>query len=151
MFFQVDRSIIGGIVVDIQDKHIDLSIDTKIKQMEKLLAELVWAGSSTVIFRVSLLPSRSTDHYCLTITGIFFTWMRGLLDIWMEVNKAASPFDLKYILFTRSILHFPSFSRREYMTILSARCLAKSTWCEISIDEHIYFQSFILTRNLNWM
>jgi F-type H+-transporting ATPase subunit O len=38
---KVDRSIIGGIVVDIQDKHIDLSIDTKIKQMEKLLAELV--------------------------------------------------------------------------------------------------------------
>jgi F-type H+-transporting ATPase subunit O len=36
---KVDRSIIGGIVVDIQDKHIDLSIDTKIKQMEKLLAE----------------------------------------------------------------------------------------------------------------
>jgi len=38
---KVDRSIIGGIVVDIQDKHIDLSIDTKIKQMEKLLAEVV--------------------------------------------------------------------------------------------------------------
>lgn len=38
---KVDRSIIGGIVVDIQDRHIDLSIDTKIKQMEKLLAELV--------------------------------------------------------------------------------------------------------------
>jgi F-type H+-transporting ATPase subunit O len=38
---KVDRSIIGGIVVDIQDKHIDLSIDTKIRQMEKLLAELV--------------------------------------------------------------------------------------------------------------
>jgi F-type H+-transporting ATPase subunit O len=38
---KVDRSIIGGIVVDIEDKHIDLSIDTKIKQMEKLLAELV--------------------------------------------------------------------------------------------------------------
>jgi F-type H+-transporting ATPase subunit O len=38
---KVDRSIIGGIVVDIQDKHIDLSIDTKIKQMEKLLAEAI--------------------------------------------------------------------------------------------------------------
>ena len=37
---KVDRSIIG-IVVDIQDKHIDLSIDTKIKQMEKLLAEAI--------------------------------------------------------------------------------------------------------------
>ena len=38
---KVDRSIIGGIVVDIEDKHIDLSIDTKIKQMEKLLAEAI--------------------------------------------------------------------------------------------------------------
>lgn len=38
---KVDRSIIGGLVVDIQDKHIDLSIDTRIKQMEKLLAEAV--------------------------------------------------------------------------------------------------------------
>ncbi|KAG6544347.1 hypothetical protein Mapa_014181 [Marchantia paleacea] len=36
---KVDRSIIGGIVVDILDKHIDLSIDTQIKQMEKVLAE----------------------------------------------------------------------------------------------------------------
>jgi F-type H+-transporting ATPase subunit O len=36
---KVDRSIIGGIVIDILDKHIDLSIDTKIKQMEKVLAE----------------------------------------------------------------------------------------------------------------
>jgi F-type H+-transporting ATPase subunit O len=41
VLLQVDRSIVGGIVVDIEDKHIDLSIDTKIKQMEKLLAELV--------------------------------------------------------------------------------------------------------------
>lgn len=38
---KVDRSIIGGIVVDIQDRHIDLSIYTKIKQMEMLLAEPV--------------------------------------------------------------------------------------------------------------
>jgi F-type H+-transporting ATPase subunit O len=36
---QVDRSIIGGIVIDLLDKHIDLSIDTRIKQMEKVLAE----------------------------------------------------------------------------------------------------------------
>lgn len=35
----VDRSIIGGIVVHMGDKHIDLSIDRKIKQMEKVLAE----------------------------------------------------------------------------------------------------------------
>lgn len=39
MGWQVDRSIIGGIVIDILDKHIDLSIDTRIKQMEKVLAE----------------------------------------------------------------------------------------------------------------
>lgn len=38
---QVDRSIIGGIIVTIDDKIIDLSIDRKIKQMEKKLAEAV--------------------------------------------------------------------------------------------------------------
>eukprot|EP00270_Netrium_digitus_P002512 TRINITY_DN1283_c0_g1_i1.p1 TRINITY_DN1283_c0_g1~~TRINITY_DN1283_c0_g1_i1.p1 ORF type:complete len:259 (+),score=100.75 TRINITY_DN1283_c0_g1_i1:79-855(+) len=33
----VDRSIIGGLVVDIGDKHIDLSIESKIREIEKLL------------------------------------------------------------------------------------------------------------------
>lgn len=38
---RVDRSIIGGIMVAIGDKFIDLSIDRKIKQMEKVLAEAI--------------------------------------------------------------------------------------------------------------
>ncbi len=69
VLLQVDRSIIGGIVVDIEDKHIDLSIDTKIKQMEKLLAELVWMGR--------LLPTEalfhSTSAHHLTTAGICLT------------------------------------------------------------------------------
>eukprot|EP00249_Psilotum_nudum_P027340 c34892_g1_i1 orf=398-1159(-) len=36
---KIDKSIMGGLVVDIGDKHIDLSIATKVKQMEKLLSE----------------------------------------------------------------------------------------------------------------
>lgn len=36
---QVDRSIVGGLIVDIGETHIDLSIDSKIKQMEKVLKE----------------------------------------------------------------------------------------------------------------
>ncbi|KAL3680097.1 hypothetical protein R1sor_023053 [Riccia sorocarpa] len=46
---KVDRSIIGGIVVDIMDKHIDLSIDTQIKQMEKVLAENLRALLASLI------------------------------------------------------------------------------------------------------
>lgn len=38
---RVDRSIIGGIMVAIGDKFIDLSIDCKIKQMEKVLAKAI--------------------------------------------------------------------------------------------------------------
>ncbi|XP_024388348.1 ATP synthase subunit O, mitochondrial [Physcomitrium patens] len=38
---RVDRSIIGGIVVAIGDKHIDLSIARKITQMEKVLAQAI--------------------------------------------------------------------------------------------------------------
>ncbi|CAI7918177.1 unnamed protein product [Closterium sp. NIES-54] len=36
---RVDRSIIGGVLVDIGDKHIDLSIRSKIRRMEKALLE----------------------------------------------------------------------------------------------------------------
>lgn len=36
---KVDRSIIGGVIIDIGENHIDLSIESKIKQMEKVLAE----------------------------------------------------------------------------------------------------------------
>jgi F-type H+-transporting ATPase subunit O len=36
---QVDASIIGGLVIDVGDKHIDLSINTKIRKMEALLQE----------------------------------------------------------------------------------------------------------------
>ena len=34
---QVDPTIVGGLVIDIGDKHIDLSINTRIKKMEQLL------------------------------------------------------------------------------------------------------------------
>lgn len=36
---KVDRSIIGGLLIDIGDKHIDLSVRSKISKMEKLLSE----------------------------------------------------------------------------------------------------------------
>lgn len=36
---RVDRGIIGGMLVDIGDKHIDLSIRSKIRKMEKVLME----------------------------------------------------------------------------------------------------------------
>jgi len=36
---KVDASIIGGLVIDVGDKHIDLSINTKIRKMEALLQE----------------------------------------------------------------------------------------------------------------
>ena len=38
---KVDPSIIGGLVIDVGDKHIDLSINTKIRKMEALLQESV--------------------------------------------------------------------------------------------------------------
>jgi len=38
---KVDPSIIGGLVIDVGDKHIDLSINTKIRKMEALLQETV--------------------------------------------------------------------------------------------------------------
>eukprot|EP00850_Spirogloea_muscicola_P012225 SM000078S22084 [mRNA] locus=s78:305941:307019:+ [translate_table: standard] len=34
---QVDRSILGGLVIDIGDRHIDLSIDSSIKKVEQML------------------------------------------------------------------------------------------------------------------
>ena len=36
---QVDPTIVGGLVIDIGDKHIDLSINTRIKKMEQLLMQ----------------------------------------------------------------------------------------------------------------
>mmetsp|Transcript_31623 Transcript_31623/g.60969 ORF Transcript_31623/g.60969 Transcript_31623/m.60969 type:complete len:219 (+) Transcript_31623:76-732(+) len=36
---KVDASIIGGLIIDIGDKHMDLSINTKIRKIENLLAE----------------------------------------------------------------------------------------------------------------
>ena len=38
-WIQVERSIIGGMVVDIGDKHIDLSIRSRIRKMEKVLGD----------------------------------------------------------------------------------------------------------------
>ena len=35
---KVDASIVGGVVVDIGDKHIDLSIASRVKQVEQLIA-----------------------------------------------------------------------------------------------------------------
>ena len=40
-FQQVNPDIIGGLVVDIGDKHMDLSLNTRIRKMEQLLAETV--------------------------------------------------------------------------------------------------------------
>ena len=38
---QVDPSIIGGIVIDIGDKHIDLSIATRIKKIQQMVLQNV--------------------------------------------------------------------------------------------------------------
>ena len=38
---QVNPDIIGGLVVDIGDRHIDLSLNTRIRKMEQLLREAV--------------------------------------------------------------------------------------------------------------
>lgn len=38
---QVDRSLIGGLTVDIGERHVDLSIRSRIKQLEKILADNV--------------------------------------------------------------------------------------------------------------
>eukprot|EP00240_Pyramimonas_obovata_P014300 CAMPEP_0118933270 /NCGR_PEP_ID=MMETSP1169-20130426/11862_1 /TAXON_ID=36882 /ORGANISM="Pyramimonas obovata, Strain CCMP722" /LENGTH=209 /DNA_ID=CAMNT_0006876009 /DNA_START=104 /DNA_END=733 /DNA_ORIENTATION=+ len=38
---KVDPSIIGGLMIDVGDKHIDLSINTKIRKMEALLQDTV--------------------------------------------------------------------------------------------------------------
>jgi F0F1-type ATP synthase delta subunit len=34
---QVDPSIIGGIVIDVGDKHLDLSLLSRVKQLERLI------------------------------------------------------------------------------------------------------------------
>ncbi|KAJ7530793.1 hypothetical protein O6H91_14G019500 [Diphasiastrum complanatum] len=36
---QVDRSIIGGLVIDVEDKHIDLSVENRIRQIEQVIKE----------------------------------------------------------------------------------------------------------------
>ena len=38
---QVNPAIIGGLLVDIGDQHIDLSLNTKIQEFEQLLADSV--------------------------------------------------------------------------------------------------------------
>ena len=38
---QVDPSIIGGIVIDIGDKHIDLSIASRIKKIQQMVLQNV--------------------------------------------------------------------------------------------------------------
>ena len=38
---QVEPAIIGGIIIDVGDKHIDLSILTRIKRIQQLLVETV--------------------------------------------------------------------------------------------------------------
>ena len=38
---QVEPAIIGGVIIDIGDKHIDLSINTRIKKIQQLLMETV--------------------------------------------------------------------------------------------------------------
>ncbi|KAJ7108957.1 hypothetical protein O6H91_Y572500 [Diphasiastrum complanatum] len=37
--FYVDRSIIGGLVIDVEDKHIDLSVENRIRQIEQVIKE----------------------------------------------------------------------------------------------------------------
>jgi F-type H+-transporting ATPase subunit O len=38
---EVDPSILGGLVVDFEDKHIDLSVRSRIQSIEKAIAEAV--------------------------------------------------------------------------------------------------------------
>lgn len=38
---KVDKSIIGGLIIDLGERHIDMSIDAKIKKMEALLLETI--------------------------------------------------------------------------------------------------------------
>lgn len=38
---EVNPEIIGGLVVDIGDKHLDLSLNTRIRKVEQLLAQSV--------------------------------------------------------------------------------------------------------------
>lgn len=38
---QVEPAIIGGVIIDVGDKHIDLSINTRIKKIQQLLLETV--------------------------------------------------------------------------------------------------------------
>jgi F-type H+-transporting ATPase subunit O len=38
---QVEPAIIGGIIIDVGDKHIDLSILTRVKKIQQLLLETV--------------------------------------------------------------------------------------------------------------
>ena len=40
-FFQVDPTVIGGMVIEIGDKHIDMSMATKIKNITNALRESV--------------------------------------------------------------------------------------------------------------
>lgn len=37
MFFQVDPKVIGGMVIELDDKHIDMSMATKIKNITNAL------------------------------------------------------------------------------------------------------------------
>lgn len=37
----MDKSIIGGLIIDLGERHIDMSIDAKIKKMEALLLETI--------------------------------------------------------------------------------------------------------------
>ena len=38
---QVDPSLIGGIIIDVGDKHIDLSISSQVKRLQQLMLETV--------------------------------------------------------------------------------------------------------------
>lgn len=40
-FMQVDPTIMGGMVVDIGDKHIDMSISARVKKIQQLVMQTV--------------------------------------------------------------------------------------------------------------
>ena len=39
--FQIDPSLIGGMIVEIGDKYVDMSVATKVKKMTQLIQEAV--------------------------------------------------------------------------------------------------------------
>ena len=64
IILQVDPSIIGGLIVNIGDKYVDMSIATKVRTYSKLISDPIWSQkrSGVLIHKLSAVSIPRYEH-----------------------------------------------------------------------------------------